>query len=372
MVLYSEPPDSDRVSAATLARIFDDVRNSYKFLFFIAILDRLEANLFDPALPLSTRELILEMLSLAWSPHVYFRLSFGSQDQVTRELDKSALSRSIIQESAINPWDRAAIRAQIASRLTDNQLDRFVPYRLVRPFFPETRGMKKDHEVNQRVAELCEEYFVSRKPPYMFDRSRSKLIMHPAWCAYFRENLAVVRGWVWWNFLQYMQRCNPNVPAISLKLSPLPARESLDKQSKFWSTVLAAQPFACIYSGAPIDSRAFALDHFVPWSFVVHNQLWNLIPTSATVNSKKSDRLPARDYFEKFVSAQHGALLVSQQQMTEKVWEDSVKCFIGDLSMPSFGALLDRDRLQKAYQTSVFPLLQLAEANGFEPNWTLS
>ncbi len=364
----TDPPPSDQVSATTLARIFDDITNSYKFLFFLAILDRLERNLFDESIALPTHDLTLEMLVLAWYPHVYFRLSFGGQDKVTRQLDICA-PRSIISEQTINPWDRHAVRALISSRITDNELARFVPYRLVRPFFPETRGIKKDHEVNQRVAELCDEYFVTRRPPYKFDATRKSLIMHPAWCQYFKDNLAVVRGWAWWNFLQYMQRCNPNVPAISLKLSPLPKRETLDKQAKFWSAVLEAQSFSCIYSGSLITKNAFALDHFVPWSFVAHNQLWNLIPTSTTVNSKKSDSLPAPVYFDRFVTAQHTALNLSRTVLSEKSWEDYVKPYIGDLSLPNYGDLLDRERLHKAYETSVLPLLQLAEANGFEPGW---
>lgn len=367
---YDAPPSSDQVNAQILARIFDDVTNSYKFLFFLAILDQLEHNRFDYSIALSIKDVVLEMLVLAWYPHVYFRLSFGAQDKLARELDHCA-PRTLDSGQSVNPWDRLSIRELIATRMTDTQLSRFVPYRLIRPFFPETRGIKKDHEVNARVAELCEEYFSSRRPPYKFNEKRTELIIHPEWCNYFKQNLPLVRGWAWWNFLQYMQRCNPNVPALSLKLVPVPERGSLEKQTAFWTTVLTAQPFNCIYAGTPISRDSFALDHFVPWSFVVHNQLWNLVPTSTTVNSKKSDRLPALIYVDKFVTAQHTALTVAQRVLSQKSWEDSVKPFIADLALPDYAALLNRDRLHKAYETSVLPLLQLAEANGFEPGWIL-
>lgn len=370
MLNYTDPPSSDQVNARTLARIFDDVTNSYKFLFFLAILDSLEQHHFDSTIALPIRDLVLEMLVLAWYPHVYFRLSFGGQDKITRELEKCA-PRSMVSERTINPWDRSSIRSLIAMQMTETTLSRFVPYRLVRPFFPETRGIKKDHEVNDRVAELCEEYFASRRSPYKFNPTRTELIMHPEWSDYFNQNLAIVRGWIWWNFLHYMQRCNPNVPAISLKLVPMPERESLDKQTKFWTTVLTAQPVHCIYSGALVSAESFALDHFVPWSFVVHNQLWNLVPTTAAVNSKKSDRLPAMIYVDKFVNAQYNALTVSHKVLSERAWEDTVKPFIADLALPDYASLLNRERLHKAYQTSLLPLLQLAEANGFEPGWML-
>ena len=43
----------------------------------------------------------------------------------------------------------------------------------------------------------------------------------------------------------------------------------------------------CIYTGNPLERNSFDLDHFMPWSFVSHNQNWNLIPTDSSFNSSK-------------------------------------------------------------------------------------
>jgi hypothetical protein len=112
------PPESNEVNAATLARVFDEVTNSYKFLFFIALLDNAERHLFDANSSLSMDEIILDMLVLAWYPHIYFRLSFGSQDQIAKELDKVA-PRIILQEQSVKPWDKSAIRKLIAAISSD-------------------------------------------------------------------------------------------------------------------------------------------------------------------------------------------------------------------------------------------------------------
>ena len=34
------------------------------------------------------------------------------------------------------------------------------------------------------------------------------------------------------------------------------------------------------------------VDHFVPWSFVANDELWNLIPMESSLNSSKSNYLP--------------------------------------------------------------------------------
>ncbi len=361
-------PQSNEVDSRTLSRLFDDTTNSYKYLFFLALLAKLEQQFFSSDKPIALSDLVVEMLVTAWYPHVYFRLSFGALDRIAQELDKVA-SRNVIAETHINPWDREAIHAHIAPRVQDSQLDRYVPYRLLVPFFPKEPD-EVITNVERRVAEKSEQYFTSLKPLYKFDSKRKSLILHSDWCQYLYKNLPIVRDWIWWNFLQYMQRKNPSVPGISLKLRPEPERMSLSAQTKFWADILQTQPFYCIYSGDEISSQGFVLDHFVPWSFVVHNQLWNLVPTSVSTNSKKSDSLPHTRYFDQFVSAHHMALIAARTILPAGAWKKIIEPYVSDLSMTE-ESLIDKQQLHDAMRKTVGPLILLAEANGFEPNWTL-
>ncbi len=76
-----------------------------------------------------------------------------------------------------------------------------------------------------------------------------------------------------------MQKRNPNTPEIARKLFMPSKRDSLKSQTNYWSQVLTHQQLRCIYSGQPLTPQRFSLDHYLPWSFVAHDQLWNLIPT---------------------------------------------------------------------------------------------
>ena len=71
-----------------------------------------------------------------------------------------------------------------------------------------------------------------------------------------------------------------------------------------------------IYSGVEFGADAFAvrgslsIDHFIPWSFVLHDEPWNLVPMFRDSNSSKSDKLPSlEDYLEPFASQQFDALM---------------------------------------------------------------
>jgi hypothetical protein len=359
------PPFSDQVNAGTLSRIFAEVTNSYKFLFFMGLLNKLEESNFA-SVTISLDDVVLEMLTVAWYPHCYFRLSFGRQDLVASELD--ACSAYVLDENRISPLDREAVRQSISRTASTASLKRYVPYRLIRPFFAaETRGLK-DHQVNTRVAELAAEYFVSRRPPYKFMECETHIEVHGDWLAYFRQNLKVLRGWVSWEWLEYMQKCNPSIPGLATKLFPPQVRDSLKEQTKYWKAVLKNEDFRCIYSGNRIVLGDFSLDHFVPWSFVVHDQLWNLIPTSRAVNSQKSDCLPAHKYLDKFITMQHQGILVAREMLPKK-WEKDISCFYEDLHLRNENELLDLDVLKDKYYNTIVPLIQLAEINGFVPDW---
>jgi hypothetical protein len=65
------------LNVGVLSRVFDHVSTSYKFLFFLALLDACEKRLSVPPIEINVDELLVDMLALAWYPHVYFKLSFG-------------------------------------------------------------------------------------------------------------------------------------------------------------------------------------------------------------------------------------------------------------------------------------------------------
>ena len=70
-------------------------------------------------------------------------------------------------------------------------------------------------------------------------------------------------------------------------------------------------PLSCIWSAKRLGRRSkLDIDHCFPWSRWPNNDLWNLLPTSAEINRKKRDRLPAAE-----------TLAAAQQRMVQ--WWDS-------------------------------------------------
>lgn len=372
-------PAAAHLNIGALAALFRHTTNSYKFVFFLALLNLLKRHRFDGTRPYSYAEIVVEMLAIAWYPHSYFKLSFGAQDTIAHKLDALDLNSAANAHRFIR--DSQALRGALESRdLKDAQrLMDFVPYRLLIPFLePQLQGIDKGAWMvfEQAMPAITNAHFTSVRPLYRFNsddyRCCTQLHIHPDWAAYLHEHYGIIQGWASWHWLHYMQRRNPSTPALACKLFPPTQRSALTPQTRYWRTILQhpdCPELRCIYSGVPLRVASFALDHYLPWSFVVHDQLWNLIPVPAAVNSAKSNRLPSADYFSGFVTLQHQGLLIARQSLGDARFGRAVEDYLNDLQLPTLDALLDFDHLRRAYEQNIGPLLTLAAHQGFTPDW---
>ena len=362
-------PESGSLDISTFSRLFDDTTNSYKFIFFISLLDTLRSNHFESS-PISLKDLAIEMLVVAWYPHSAFRLSFGSQDMIAKKLDTLEISsnQSLLK---ITENNKEILRQNIREKMLNDNYDliKYVPFRLIRPFFSELTGLK-DYQVNGRIKEISEQVFESRKPLYKFNIDATAICLHPEWLEYIKMHYQIIRGWVSWGWLRYMQKNNFNTPALSNKLFPPRERESLQSQTAYWKVVIEqSTDLRCIYSNQTLTLDDISLDHYLPWSFLAHNQIWNLIPIPQSVNSSKSNKIPDDFYFSRLIKTQHLGITTFHQCSPLKKWRSFMEPYFIDLGFLGESDLLDFDKFNRQYQLRVQPLIALATSQGFEGKW---
>ena len=371
-------PPSDSLNIPALARLFNDTTNSYKYLFFLSLLDILRRHHFQPTSPIAFFDLIVEMLANAWFPHSYFKLSFGSQDKIAQQLDALALVVEAPVVQFKDP-DKTLLRQAIARqdlKDTITHLRRYVPFRLIIPFLAADLGAVSRGRGNQldvAMPAIADRHFDSRRPLYRFDSTEYKtcqgIIPHPDWLHYLQQHDPIIRRWAAWEWLTYMQKRNPNTPAIASKLFMPSKRDSLKTQTNYWSQVLTHQTIPCIYSGQPIPPQGFSLDHYLPWSFVAHDQLWNLIPTLPEVNSAKSNKIPAPSHLAHFHRLQHQGLTITHATLPPAQWSKQVEPYLHHLGLANPHDLLNLERLRNAYDKTLPPLITLAANQGFLTDW---
>lgn len=362
-------PHSDQLDIAALSRLFRNKATSYKYLFFLSLLTLLKDRDFEIDDGISLRDIEIEMLVTAWYPNVFSKLSFGIQDKIASvweripnfDHDKNFLSKTGLK--------KLRKHVDVSREKSDYGLMRYVSKRILRPFFDaETSGSEQG--VDQKIVELAAKHFRKRRPLYRFDDARKCIFLHPDWIAYLQQHQTIIEGWALWHWADYMQRRNPSIPAVTQKLFPPdPQRGNPDVQRKFWKQVISKKNIQCIYTGKDLNSD-YALDHFLPWKFVAHNQLWNLIPVDPQANSSKRDWLPSEKYIDCLAKTQCNALSIARDIFSNNEWKKKVEPYITDLHIEKPEHTLDFEILRFAYRRTLEPLMSIAEQQGFHCGWT--
>lgn len=66
----------------------------------------------------------------------------------------------------------------------------------------------------------------------------------------------------------------------------------LNSVRKLWEAVMDNHSLVAVFKNLPIVKGNYDVDHFIPWSFVMNDELWNLMPMDSTLNSSKSNKFP--------------------------------------------------------------------------------
>ena len=103
----------------------------------------------------------------------------------------------------------------------------------------------------------------------------------------------------------------------------------------------------------------YAVEHFIPYAFVSHNLVWNLIPADRSFNSSKSDKLPSLDkHFGPFFELQQSAVEVINFKFPKNRFLEDYLTLFPDLSEKYFN--------KEKFFEQVQPLITIASNNGFE------
>lgn len=387
-------PHHHALDIGAFSRLFKNTTNSYKFLFFFALLEALHQRATNNALDDATyslRAMIVGMLRFSWYPHRYFQLSFGAQDQVAKTLSRFQYP---LNENAITHPDTAArlaaaIEAQFEA-IGAARLGRYVPYRLLSPFLEQQLRGQPDNRRNCLIVELARENFganefahadilhVAEERPvygsasaashlpvlYCFTEDEQSIVLHAEWQRYLLKNYSIVKGWALYEWAHFLQKRNPNSPSILNKIEPPITRQPLTLPTDYWRGVMEHAPVYCIYSGALLNDQRFEVDHFIPWSFICHDEIWNLIPASPEANSSKGRGLPTAQHVDLFVESHINALRIQKNRANKTHWRRIARHYIEGLSLEE-EALLEPELVRQAYQNKLNPLLSLARNLGF-------
>lgn len=295
------------------SRMMKDPSFCYKFYWLEAIVqliaeDRKEA---------SYNEIIDEMIANAWYSVLEFHIHL-SGIWVDGKI-KDSLENAIIKLQALSDLPSNASKIEIK-----NQIHRFskelhkekitltqnVPYKALSGFANRSEQISLDASAGRLMAYYNRINQIERPLPYTFGEEKGlerSIKFHESWIQMIQDNMVSILGWIQYEKVRWLQNNNPEVPGIVYKLSPLDDKmRKLNHVRKLWEGVLDITEIQDVFKEEPIRKDSYDVDHFIPWSFVMNDELWNLMPMDSSLNSSKSNRLPQWDqFFKRFAQNQY-------------------------------------------------------------------
>lgn len=355
-----------------LGQVFKDTTNSYKLVWFLAILSLLKRG---EEHSLRLADIFTEMAVAAWHPVCLYRLSLGRQDKL-QDVIWEIKQKSGLQTNATPEAIRKFVDTSTEAQGNLEYFKRYVPTRFLTPWFADKlRGERDDTTRTREIETMAKE---SQRTPfaslYFFEGSgsRGSIRLNDSWRSFLTDNLGIVQSFAEHHFALYLQARNPNVPGVVNKLRA-PTMRQLTVARDFWRLVRRdfdkagkAAEFKDIYSERQL-ANSFSIDHFLPWSFVVHDLIWNLTPVEAATNSSKNDILPDLDLYLPRLAKLHFAAIEAAKKRP-KFLEDYTDCFKQDAA----GLLaLGETGFATKYREVILPQAQIAMNQGFQSGWKL-
>ena len=365
-------PYSDNLNIGYLSRLFDNTTNCYKFFWFQAILRKIDENhqrfTFD--------ELIDEMIIDAWYMVTEYHLRLGPLG-ITDNLEE--VVKYIYSRYGLSSSEKAERLREFLLNSDDKHIRRYksdltlnVPYRLQVPFYDEITINKPLW--NGSKQKLTEQINHQNRLMYYFVLASGLgtiIEVDSAWAEYLVKQKEILKCWTQLKLIQYLQNKNPSVPGIADKIEP-PAARDIERVRKYWKLIVTIDPsLHDIYGDTVLTEETISVDHFVPWQYVAHDELWNLHPTTKRINSSKNNSLPSwNKYFDLLGDLEYRAYEL--RRTNDTVAEEFDKIALYHLNNQEIKNLLYKDKnlerpeFKNRLEEVIKPVYDSAKNQGFK------
>ena len=262
-------------------------QSSYKYAFIRSILENLYN--VDSEIQLSFAQIYEPFARIYWNLVIRhgLRQSHGSSTPslVETELLRIKTSNSIPKEIA---FDKLTVQVQ--------------------------------NEVYERICKAGKRYVVGAVYAdtdgtfYEFDLKKEFVKLNPYVHTFMLRHMEVLFRLNNYELMKLLYKLNPPTACENLieNIENITQRNML---ATYRQVLLETASPTCFYCGKDLrGTKAFAVDHFIPWSFVHSDNLWNLVLACNKCNSSKSDKLTDAAFLKKII-ARNKLLLTSNEDL---------------------------------------------------------
>lgn len=274
-------------------RIIESMKNdnTYKLAWGRALVECIYYEKYEAqgnGVVLSLNDIAKCMLKYYWNQTFFFALKqspYEDKSPVVVQITNDLISRFVeLNGSQIPVWfdkaeEKLGSEIDVAVQKVASKLPENVSWRFKR--------------VDNEVLEIYEYDNKNRSQNVYFNKSDAKLL---------KEYALVISKLLNYKWAQLLEKYN-YAPKIVNKVSSISEaklrRESLTKYRNELMKQFNDGVAIDFYSGEPLEENDISVDHVIPWSFMYSDDIWNLVLTSKSNNSSKSNSIPSEEVIER-------------------------------------------------------------------------
>jgi hypothetical protein len=151
---------------------------------------------------------------------------------------------------------------------------------------------------------------------YDFDNRNEQLKLNSTFYSFMQRFQRVLNYLTNYHLALFLEKFNEqgDTTHLLLKVENVSKRSSLDQ---FYQVLSSFYNGKCFYCGKAIKKDTSHVDHFIPWSFVQADQLWNLVIACSVCNLSKSDKLASKLFLDTVIERNESLITLPELRRRE-------------------------------------------------------
>ncbi|MDD3138344.1 MAG: HNH endonuclease domain-containing protein [Lachnospiraceae bacterium] len=276
---YARRPLSDDEMWSAFAYLFSSKSHndtSYKYGFLKAILDNLYN--VDENLVLSFDQLFSKFAEVYWN---------------------LVLKHHILQKAPTKNNRMSSLERVLLDSKERYQIDEGVPF--------ESLTAEMIIDICKKVKQKCKENVVGALYAdlgglfYGFSKPSEWIQINPIMYEFVCKHKVAIEKLNYYEWAKFLERVN-DTDSVDHLLSKIDESAKRNNLSYFRDILFEEFENKCFYCGKKVSLGHVEVDHFIPWSFIKDDNLWNFVLACPECNNKKRDKLANERYLHDLVA----------------------------------------------------------------------
>lgn len=281
---YQDRPLSDDEMWSAFAYLFSTKSvndTSYKFGFLKSILDNLYN--VDENLVLSFDQLFSKFAEIYWN--------LVLKHHILQKNPGKAERRSALENVLYDAKERFAIEDGIPFESITDEMKFFVCHNV--------KVKCKQNVVGALYADLSELF-------YSFSKEGEWIQINPQMYSFVCRNKTAIEKINYYEWATFLEKVNEDKVVDHLLTKIDDSTHRTRNGLSFYRDILFREfENKCFYCGKEVSYGKVEVDHFIPWSFIKDDNLWNFVLACPDCNGKKSNKLADGIYLDKIEKRNH-------------------------------------------------------------------